>query len=990
MAEQPLTGRSWLVDLVEDWRRDLNSPRWFLLTGPSGSGKTAVSRHIATRWSPGRAVADLQPWTYVHFANRQQDGSSTNLRGFTRNLTAALVEALPGFGAALAHSMALPNMYINQVIEHNDGAVYGLFAQNLHIKHAPLEELFHDTVVMPLTRWALQSPGAHVEIMVDGVDESIQEDGKSLATLLAELPVAPVSKIFVATKSDPQVLHQIGSNVRRVALDGPAFRDLHAFDVRKFIEVRAAGRSRQTIADIIARADGNFLVAESLLENMDNPTEIPGNAFVPLTLAEMYAHQLERLSHRFPPLQRGMPDGKSATLDMLGTLSTSQSPLSSAALSYLTGEPQQRSLERLNTLLPLLTVWPSAEQPQYALHHASLAAFLRSESVEASAAPNRFFSPPADAHRRFRQAFEELLRSKNADLPSDLVTYLGKHGMHHVVESAVSLSSAERLTIARSLPGLVHRSYSAIGHPLSAESIEIALRFCARAADVGTFARLLAACAQHPAEAAVPLAAAALAAWTESHGAQLIIRALRTRSEIPAAVSVGAALRLGMPEALVEAMSASRSAKVSELAAYALYLRWSAGSRTPTERLIDKIALSVRWSRPLRSRRRLSFLADVSVLLYTHNVEDRALIGWGDRLWHTLLVENLGADKFSTGLAARLLAAAAASTLSRRLASATLFANVVNPDQHFRSLGARSKMVEASRLLTSDSLNQKSDVLTSLLDSDLIMHRAIGALLIGGMANRPPGHDLETVQLMFDSGSSRRRLWILLSFSLLFEPRSPYADLVQKMTETLLLENADVILSEDSGFLCGFPVYLLPLGLACGEGLVPASALSDLVRSIAMHDGGERRALIDRLIDSLGVVGFYYPSVAFSALEHFASDQSPDHLPALTRALGRMYALHPGQVQAFIETWGIGKVFPDIVRCLDLSSVKTSMERIGFFNNAAAQIALFPVMRTELVEPCIRLLGESKTLKTFIQQYTVAFLESLHRHEFHLAKWTEQ
>jgi hypothetical protein len=78
------------------------------------------------------------------------------------------------------------------------------------------------------------------------------------------------------------------------------------------------------------------------------------------------------------------------------------------------------------------------------------------------------------------------------------------------------------------------------------------------------------------------------------------------------------------------------------------------------------------------------------------------------------------------------------------------------------------------------------------------------------------------------------------------------------------------------------------------------------------------------------------------------------------------------------------------VRGWDLASVKRSMERIGFFNNAAAQIALFPVMSTELVEPCLWLLGESPNLRTFVRRYAVVFLDSLRQHEFRLVQWTRQ
>ncbi|MET0423725.1 MAG: hypothetical protein ABW046_07625 [Actinoplanes sp.] len=967
-------GRGWLVDLVRDWRDEPAGARWFVLTGPSGSGKTMISRHLADGSPAG-------PWTFAHFADRRKDGSSTSLRGFTRRLAVVLVDALPGFGSALARSVSPTNIYLNQVIEHNEGAVYGLFAQNLHVRHAPLEDLFQDLIVAPLTDWAARFPGRPLHLLVDGVDETVQDDGRSLATLLAGLPADPAPKIFLATKPDPAVLNVLSQDSRRVALDQPPFRKLHLADLREYVELHSAGSSRQAVADIVARAAGNFLVAETILAHRVDGIDLPGQSFAPLGLTAMYGQQIARLAHR---LDRG---GRTAAVDLLGILAVGRRPLSSASLSRLTGEPPERTVERLGAFRALLTVEVTGKQPTYALHHASLSEFLQSELIGDDVMPNQFFTPSANAHRRFRRAFEAFLSSDDPDIPPDLADYLREHGIWHTLEHARSVSKPDCRLLATALPDLVKVARSA-DRPLSTDSLELVLRFGSDNADPKTFERVLAACAAHPVEAATPLAADALAHWTAARDDDLILRVLAGRSEVRATVGVDAALRLRTPAKLLDAMSTSAAPDVSELGAYALFLRWSGDSRAAVEGLIDDLARKVSWRQPWQSRRRLAFLADISILLYTHNVEDRDLIDWGDRLWHRLVVERLGVDKLSRGRAARALAAVAASTLSRRLASATLFAHVVDPRQHFRSPAARALMVEAGDVLAAGSLSHRHGVLVSLFDSGMIMHRAIGALLVAGLTNQPGYDGPDPRRQLFAEGDGRRRLWILLSFAVLFEPRSRPADPVRAMTETLMRENADVVVAEDDGTLHDFPVYLLPLGLLCGRGLTPPSALTDLVGTAAARDETEHRVLTNRLIESVGFVGFYYPSVAFSALEQFMAVRDAEHTPALVRALGRMYVLHPEQVRGFLETWGAGELGPALLRGWNLGSVKRSMEQIGFFNNAAAQVALFPVMRTELVEPCLRLLGESPTLPAFIRRYAVLLLASLQRHQFHLARWT--
>ena len=64
------------------------------------------------------------------------------------------------------------------------------------------------------------------------------------------------------------------------------------------------------------------------------------------------------------------------------------------------------------------------------------------------------------------------------------------------------------------------------------------------------------------------------------------------------------------------------SPRLRQSAVYALYLRWSPATGNFTRELLDGLSREVRLLRPLRTRRILEFLADLSITIYINNCDE--------------------------------------------------------------------------------------------------------------------------------------------------------------------------------------------------------------------------------------------------------------------------------------------------------------------------------------------------------------------------------
>jgi hypothetical protein len=124
-------------------------------------------------------------------------------------------------------------------------------------------------------------------------------------------------------------------------------------------------------------------------------------------------------------------------------------------------------------------------------------------------------------------------------------------------------------------------------------------------------------------------------------------------------------------------------------------------------------------------------------------------------------------------------------------------------------------------------------------------------------------------------------------------------------------------------------------------------------------------------VESLGIVGFYYPRVGLVALKRVAGGgQQFDR--GLTRALSAIAVLHPQAVDMFCEEVNRPTLRLVAHANADVSAVSRIFDRIGLFNNAVNAMA-YPFLREKLVLPALYRLSRSSSIRGYMTQHSRSF-----------------
>jgi hypothetical protein len=301
------TGREWVFRKIGDWLSDTAGRRIFLLTGGPGTGKTAVAARLA-QMSLGKAEAVSYPGlgrdclAYFHFC---QAGLETTLSPltFVKGLSEALANRYAPFRTAL-ESGGSRQLIVNSNIsirgDVHEGAQVTATQVRVEIKGSDARPLFDEAVRRPLQMLCEQTPGAHIFILIDSLDEAIGFNAESNIVQLLRLAddFPPQVRCFLTCRSNSErVFDLVGEPTLDLIKDAPPGLD----EVRLYALSRLSSVSEPMgtlAADRIAeKSKGNFLYAYHVLSDLVQRGADVSNADsldLPDELEDVYRNFLRR------------------------------------------------------------------------------------------------------------------------------------------------------------------------------------------------------------------------------------------------------------------------------------------------------------------------------------------------------------------------------------------------------------------------------------------------------------------------------------------------------------------------------------------------------------------------------------------------------------------------------------------------------------------------------------------------------------------------
>jgi hypothetical protein len=302
-------GRRWVLDEVRRWLED-RSERYFMILGEPGSGKTAVAAWLAgamaSAGSPAAADAPSPgDWDAVHFCIARGQRGTVNPSQFAQSLSEQLAHRYDAFAVAVLNQLS-PNVTVRMEAGQNLGTMIGLRLERLYVSDRDAEDLYDRIVRQPLRALAQADPDVKVNILVDALDESFAAAGPNIASLIAGSDDLPANvRFLITTRAEPRVVDQF-DNVRELDLSAAAHEVAAQADLQGYLGARFRSSSSlrallaadaAALRDRIAeRADGNFLYAKFVLDELASGRRTPGGEIeLPQGLHELYRSFLDRL-----------------------------------------------------------------------------------------------------------------------------------------------------------------------------------------------------------------------------------------------------------------------------------------------------------------------------------------------------------------------------------------------------------------------------------------------------------------------------------------------------------------------------------------------------------------------------------------------------------------------------------------------------------------------------------------------------------------------
>jgi energy-coupling factor transporter ATP-binding protein EcfA2 len=1018
-AALTFVGRRWMLRRVADWLA-WGTERVFLVTGDPGSGKSTLCAWLAGA-GPGtedpQAAVELQAirnaWSAVHFCTSKGPGGSVDPSRFTRSIAEQLATRHPAFGEFVIRSTA-PELSVHVDVKENWGQVVGVRAQNLIVTGISPASVYSIAVREPLHALLERFPDLRVPILVDGLDEALVEGSPNIVQLLASDSDLPAGvRFFLTSRNERRVTEAFTSRFQdliRVDLSTGEAAELNRADIQEFITRRVAdpalsgqldaGIAPQSIAGQFARqAVGNFLYAQVLLAGVAaGRRQSRAASGLPGELFDLYRADLNRL----------MPDmeqyGRSDTWlqhyqPLLGLISVATPAAPAAVLPRWLDWDESEVLGRIDDLSQIIK-FEAVDGGAFRLYHTSMADFLAAPR-HAGGEPNRYYVAPWQQHDRIARYY-----LASADEQEGSWSRCDEYGLRQVVGHM--RGRLEGATPGRQAQQWRHELYSLAREP----SFQTAQRDLADGTEVvvaGSRAALDVALANGDLDEVGRLIddlATSMDLGLRGLAVESLVKlhALEPRAAIERitwllgreamhvwGVGLKAAYLIGPgAQEVFHWIALSGSAELRQAASCALCLRWNPGRGDFTLELLEGLARQVSLTRLRRSYQIASFVADVTVNIYINHCDQVELAYRLSNLCHMMLRQQLHLNIVNQPFLERaLVSPAVVNTLAARALDATLASELQDPAHIFAASQDEKERFRAVIPLFDPEreLHPHVEQLGALLQSEIVLHRILAALVLGAHACHDFPSTVPILEGLFDRMGARGRLWELIAFTVLLPTTPPaWIPLLESLTSRFIHEERTAFVDRGWETLAKFDVALLPLGLAYGKRGERMTFFEQTIR--AATDQGDL-LLVSRCIEGLGLVGFYYPQALFNLLEDTITDWSNQALrPSLVQALSLVRTLHFDRVDLFLRQVGAEHLAGEIAARSDIDMVRGYVDRVGFFNYSVNICLHYPERyRAAVLDSSFLLLAEVRDQRELLRRYAPIVLRLLREADYQPIRW---
>jgi energy-coupling factor transporter ATP-binding protein EcfA2 len=1003
-------GREWLLPQIASWL-NTSTGKFLVITGEPGVGKSALCAWLAGAGpqpddlGAQRTLSEIRTsLDAAYFCGQRLEGTSTDPRAFTQRLLKTLARNNPAFARAVL-TVKPWGPLVQQDVGNNTGTIIGIQARHIWLTTSSTEAGFSAAIKEPIELMEIEAPHTRVTFLVDGLDEAMGSVTPSIVDLLGMMGDLPANvKILVTFKPERRVRLKLGlpEGTDEINLSGSTFRTANQDDVARYLRART-GTAQETfspadaarlVRDATEASGGNFQYARHVLDEVERgDIGIDDVGRLPKTLHGLYGSYLDRI---LPNASRygGSTEWLEKYQPLLGLLAVAQGPMPVNAMATALGLHPDEVNARIDDIQQIVTVEAGADTPDNArsvrLFHSSMADFLLTQ--ETPDGSNRYHADPIRFHRRL---ITNYTRRYGGDwLSCDLygLAHLPEHLRLCVSGSGDNVTAAELYDLLNDenylaalrtrlrSPILAERAYhSALDLALERENWRV----------IDLFVRHLVAANEPLLSGLANATLVALHGKDRRQCARVLAALARADDLASRAAAVNAVRSIGLGEIRLfrDLVLEAPTDDLREMLAYAAYLEWIHGNTDLVRELLTTLVEEVRWWHPLRTERIVIFVVETAITIYSNQCHDRQVTEFVAHIWQLMIrkIPVLVRKPRTTDL---LVSAAATVTLSRRVANAMLGADIQKPRAFFRSgEDDRELLLRARDLLRPEGdLIERFDDVRTLLHSKIVLLRIQAAIIIGVHALRSFPRIAPFLAEQYPQFTSQARLWHLCGFGALVPTSHDWTEFLAEHTRFMLENDRDLIASRDNGSLDRFNIALLPLGLAAGKAGVPMPVVGAALDRAIREDVD----LAVSLVDSLGTVGIYYPSVALDQLRAVAACDDDRLTGALTAALANMGVLHQPAVEILLAETGRERLVGEVRARVDIRRAQQYIDRVGLFNNAVNQIVRHPVMREGLTMTSIQILATSRTRATYQRRYARAVVDLLRRHDYDLLRWAAE